>query len=156
MTGRSAHDSLIVLTKKETKKHQRTMTDKEFEERFEETWAQITTDAPLIASNELKSALDLVGYKLPHHQVRELLNDLKNRGKLDSNEGISKEVFKEVTHYSFISFFSATPFPSRCYRYVKLSARMNVRPLSKLPMSSLMNWPSLILVSWCPLLLAAP
>lgn len=90
------------------------MTDKEFEERFEETWTQISTiDQPFIANNELKSALDLVGFKLPNHQVRELINGLKKEGKIKTEaSSISKEVFKEVSHSNFLSEKqNKTPFP---------------------------------------------
>jgi hypothetical protein len=44
----------------------------------------------------MKNALDHIGFKLPNHQVRELLNDMKKQGKLDEAKGVSKELFKEV------------------------------------------------------------
>ena len=49
-----------------------------------------------IAANELKEALDQIGYKLPQYKIRELLKELENSGKCDKEKGISKENFKEV------------------------------------------------------------
>jgi len=72
------------------------MADREFEERFEETWNDITENGNFIATNNLKNALDHVGFKLPNWQVRELLNDLSAQGKYDENKGISKELFKQI------------------------------------------------------------
>lgn len=72
------------------------MADREFEERFEETWNGISENGNFIATNNLKNALDHAGFKLPNWQVRELLNDLKDQGKYDENKGISKELFKQI------------------------------------------------------------
>ena len=49
-----------------------------------------------IPTNELKNTLDLLGYSLPNHEVRELTNRLKKDGKLNEFEGISKELLKQV------------------------------------------------------------
>ncbi len=49
-----------------------------------------------IAQSEVKNALDLAGYKLPNHRVRELLGDLKAQGKLSADQNVPKEIFKEV------------------------------------------------------------
>jgi len=73
------------------------MSDKEFEERFNEAWNELCDedDNACIASNDLKNALDHAGYKLPNHQVRELAKDLENKG-LIQDKGITKENFKKI------------------------------------------------------------
>ena len=48
-----------------------------------------------IKQSEVKQALDLAGYRLPNHRVREILAELKKGGKISGDE-ISKEVFKEI------------------------------------------------------------
>ena len=45
--------------------------------------------------SEVKQALDLAGYRLPNHRVREILAELKKGGDISGDE-ISKEVFKEI------------------------------------------------------------
>ena len=55
------------------------------------------TESGFIATNNLKTALDHVGLKLPNHQVRELLTNLKTQGKYDEGKGISKDLFKQVS-----------------------------------------------------------
>jgi len=72
------------------------MADREFEERFEETWNDIAENGDSIATSNLKNALDHVGIKLPMYRVRELLNDLKTQGKACDQKGVSKEVFREI------------------------------------------------------------
>ena len=44
----------------------------------------------------MKAALDVLGYKLPNHEVREILVDLKQRNKIGGDGVLSKEQFKEV------------------------------------------------------------
>ena len=61
-----------------------------------------------IPSNELKNTLDLLGYQLPNHEVRELVNSLKNEGKLNESEGISKELLKEVCFCLFLCLHFST------------------------------------------------
>jgi len=72
------------------------MADREFEERFEETWNDIAENGDSIPTSNLKNALDHVGIKLPMYRVRELLNDLKTQGKACDQKGVSKEVFREI------------------------------------------------------------
>ena len=48
-----------------------------------------------IKQSEVKQALDLAGYRLPNHRVRQILAELKKGGKISGDE-ISKEVFKEI------------------------------------------------------------
>ena len=67
-----------------------------------------------IPTNELKNTLDLLGYQLPNHEVRELINGLKNEGKLNESEGISKELLKEVCLH-FCLHFSARARSSSSY-----------------------------------------
>ncbi len=109
---------------------------KEFEERFEETWQEVSMfqlvqtcpnmssdlfqiDANgngFLSANELKDALDHAGFKLANHKVRDLLNDLKTKGKYqDSAEGISKALFKEVRTSLLVYIFCLHFF--RCPRY---------------------------------------
>jgi len=79
-----------------------TMSDKEFEERFNEAWNELCDgdDNACIAENELKNALDHCGYKLPNHQVRELSKTLRSQGLLQNNQ-LSKCEFKEVCKAQF-------------------------------------------------------
>ena len=49
-----------------------------------------------IEEGQVKDALDLLGYKLPNHEVRDILLDLKKTNKLGSNGVVSKDLFKEV------------------------------------------------------------
>ena len=74
------------------------MTDKELEDRLEETWSMIIKDDQdgFVATSDLKQALDQIGYKLPNYQVREIIKDLEAKNKLDNSKGISKAVFKEI------------------------------------------------------------
>ena len=44
----------------------------------------------------MKRALDLAGYRLPNHRVRELIADLKKQGKLNADQEITKEEFKAI------------------------------------------------------------
>lgn len=69
----------------------------EFEERFAQSWEEISPNGETaIKQSEVKRALDLAGYRLPNHRVRELLADLKKRGQISGDQDISKEVFKEI------------------------------------------------------------
>jgi len=68
----------------------------EFEERFAQSWEEISPNGETaIKQSEVKQALDLAGYRLPNHRVREILAELKKGGKISGDE-ISKEVFKEI------------------------------------------------------------
>ena len=46
--------------------------------------------------SEVKNALDLAGYKLPNHEVREILTTLKSENKIPDGK-VSKDLFKEVS-----------------------------------------------------------
>ena len=46
--------------------------------------------------SEISRALLVANIKLPNYQVRDLLIDLKSKGKVQSDGRISKQVFKEV------------------------------------------------------------
>lgn len=73
------------------------MSDRDFDKHFEEVWVEIASEgANWLDTAEVKKALDLAGYKLPNYQVRELLVDLKNKEKLDEQNGVSKQLFKEI------------------------------------------------------------
>ena len=48
-----------------------------------------------IKEGEVKNALDVMGLKIPNHEVREILNDLKSKNKMSGDE-LTKEQFKEV------------------------------------------------------------
>jgi hypothetical protein len=43
----------------------------------------------------VKNALDVMGLKIPNHEVREILNDLKSNNKMGGN-CLTKEQFREV------------------------------------------------------------
>lgn len=49
-----------------------------------------------VNDSDLKNALDLAGYKLPNHKVRDLVRELKDQGKVGDDGRVSKEIFKEV------------------------------------------------------------
>jgi len=68
--------------------------DTDFNEKFEEVWAESCTGGT-IQKGEVKGALDVMGCKLPNHEVRELLDDLERQNKC-SGGALSKEVFKEI------------------------------------------------------------
>ena len=51
-----------------------------------------------INETDLKHALDLAGYKLPNHRVRELILELKSQSKIAEDQRVSKELFKEVIY----------------------------------------------------------
>merc|ERR1712117_289500 len=64
----------------------------ELEERFAQSWEEISPNGEAaIKQSEVKQALDLAGYRLPNHRVREILAELKKGGKISGDE-----VFKEV------------------------------------------------------------
>ena len=48
-----------------------------------------------VKEGEVKNALDVMGLKIPNHEVREILNDLKSKNKMSGGE-LTKEQFKEV------------------------------------------------------------
>jgi len=49
-----------------------------------------------IDQNHLKNALDLNGFRLPNHQVRDLIEELKAKNKIDVGGKISKKLLKDV------------------------------------------------------------
>ena len=55
-------------------------------------------------TNELKNAMDMAGYKLPNHVVRDLLAELKAQGKVGADARVSKDVVKEVRFNLFFGF----------------------------------------------------
>lgn len=62
---------------------------------------QITQgERDFVLAADVKNALDLAGYKLPNHQVRDLLADLKVAGKIGEDNRVNREVFKEVSECS--------------------------------------------------------
>ncbi|XP_040566376.1 fimbrin isoform X2 [Lepeophtheirus salmonis] len=69
----------------------------EFEECFEHCWEEISADGKdSIKTTEVKDSLDLMGFKLPNHKVRDLLEDFQSQGKLKMNDPVSKDMFKEI------------------------------------------------------------
>ena len=94
------------------------MADLEFEHHFEEIWEEVSLGLDKkymitiesfsllklcpngensIPQSDLKNAMDLAGYKLPNHQVREMLLELKGQSKLGDADQVSKELFREVS-----------------------------------------------------------
>ena len=49
----------------------------------------------------LQAALQMVGYDLPQHKIRDLINDLESKGKL-INGGIDKNLLIEVKFHKSI------------------------------------------------------
>eukprot|EP00096_Caligus_rogercresseyi_P001931 TRINITY_DN1343_c0_g1_i1.p1 TRINITY_DN1343_c0_g1~~TRINITY_DN1343_c0_g1_i1.p1 ORF type:complete len:625 (+),score=143.30 TRINITY_DN1343_c0_g1_i1:96-1970(+) len=69
----------------------------EFEECFELCWEEISADGKdSIQTNEVKDSLNLMGFKLPNHKVRDLLEEFQSQGKLKMSDPVSKDMFKEI------------------------------------------------------------
>ncbi|TRY80405.1 hypothetical protein TCAL_07747 [Tigriopus californicus] len=69
----------------------------EFEECFEQSWEEIDPNGEnSINDNDLKNALDLAGYKLPNHKVRDLIAEMKKQGRIGNDQKLSKDIFKEI------------------------------------------------------------
>ena len=51
-----------------------------------------------IQKGEVKNALDVMGCKLPNHEVRLLLDNLEKQGRISGGQ-LTKEIFKEVSTY---------------------------------------------------------
>jgi len=69
--------------------------DTDFEVKFEEVWEQSCSGGD-IKEGEVKAALDVLGYKLPNHEVRDILVGLKQKNKIGGDGVLSKEQFKEL------------------------------------------------------------
>ena len=51
-----------------------------------------------IRNGDVKSGLDVLGLKLPNHEVRDLLQEMKRTNQIgDINNTLSKSEFKQVT-----------------------------------------------------------
>jgi len=70
-------------------------TKTEFKEKLDMAWEETLPGQTSLQLSDVKQMLDEVGLKLPNHKVRELVQDIKNRGETQGDQ-LGKEGFEKL------------------------------------------------------------
>jgi len=71
-------------------------TKTEFKEKLDAVWEETLPGQSCLQLSEVKAMLDEVGLILPNHKVREIVQDIKNRGETEPGDLVAKEVFEKL------------------------------------------------------------
>jgi len=67
----------------------------EFQERLDTSWEEVLAGQDRLPLSDVKDMLEEVGLKLPNHKVRDIVQDLRNKGETDG-EFLTKPAFEKL------------------------------------------------------------